>query len=52
MASLNMSAIIRAMTTLSLFKIKTNQDQVAPDEDEKSSQLLGLARLEDQEDCI
>ena len=37
------------MTTLPLFKIRTNQDRVPLNEDEKLSQLLGLARLEDQE---
>ena len=40
------------MTTLLFFKIRTNQDQVPPDEDAKSLQLLGLASLEDQEDGI
>ena len=35
------------ITTLLLFKIRTNQDQVPPDEDEELSQFLGLARLED-----
>ena len=29
---------------------RSDQDRVPPDEDEKLSQLLGLARSEDQED--
>ena len=40
------------MTTLPLFKIRTNQNQVPPDEDRELSQLLGFARLEDQEDGV
>ena len=40
------------MTTLLFFKIKTDQDQVPPDEDGELSQLPELARLEDQEDGI
>ena len=40
------------MTTLPLFKISTDQDQVPPDEDKELSELLGLAKLEDQEDGI
>ena len=47
-----MRPMIRAMTTLPLFKIKTNYNQVPPDENEKSSQLLGLAKSEDQEDGV
>ena len=47
-----MSAIIRVMTTLFLFKIKTNQNQVPSDEDGELSQLLGFARLEDQKDDV
>ena len=39
----------REMTTLRFFKIRTDQDRVPPDKDGESSQLLGLARLEDQE---
>ena len=35
------------MTTLPLFKIKTNQDQVPLDKDREFLQLLRLARLED-----
>ena len=37
------------MTTLFLLKIRTDQDQIPLDEDKKFSQLLGLARLENQE---
>ena len=51
-ASSNMRAIIRAIRALSCFKIRTKWDQVHPDEDRKSSQLLELVRLEDQEDGI
>ena len=40
------------MTILPLFKIRTNQDQVSPDKDGELSQLLGFARLEDQEDGV
>ena len=40
------------MTILLLFKIKTNQDQVLLDEDGELSQLLELARLEDQRDDV
>ena len=40
------------MTTLPLFKIKTDQDQVPSDENEELSQLLGFARSEDQEDGV
>ena len=43
---------MRVMTTLPLFKIRTNQDQVPPDEDEESSRLLKLAKSEDQEDGV
>lgn len=48
-ASLNMSAIMRTMTTLPFFEIRTNQDQVPLDKDDESSKLPGLARSEDQE---
>ena len=41
---------MKAMTTLPLFKIRTNKDQVPPDKDGELLQLLGLARPEDQED--
>ena len=51
-ASLNISTIMKAMTTLSLLKIRTDQDRVPPDEDRELSQLLGLARVEDQEDGV
>ena len=40
------------MTILLFFNIRTNQDQVTTDEDEKLSQLLELAKLEDQEDGV
>ena len=40
------------MTTLPLFKIRTDQDQMPSDKDEKLSQLLGLAKSEDQEDDV
>ena len=40
------------MTTLPLFKIRTDKDQVPPDEDRKLSQLLGLVKSEDQEDAV
>ena len=40
------------MMTLPLFQIRTDQDQVPSDKDEKLSQLLKLARLEDQEDGV
>ena len=40
------------MTTLPFFKIKTDQNQMPPDEDRELSQLLRLLRLEDQEDGI
>ena len=40
------------MMTLPLLKIRTDQDQVPPDEDEELSQLLRLARSEDQEDGV
>lgn len=48
-ASLNRSAIIRAMMTLSFFRIKTNQDQVLLNKDNELSKLSELARSEDQE---
>ena len=40
------------MTILYLFKIKTDQDQMAPDKDGELSQLLELVRSEDQEDGL
>ena len=40
------------MTTLPIFEIRLNQDQVPLYEDEKSSQLLELAKLEDWEDDV
>ena len=40
------------MTTLLLFKIRTDKDRVPPDEDKKLLQLLGLARSEDQKDGV
>ena len=40
------------MTILPLFKIRPDQNQVLPDEDGELSQLLELARSEDQEDGI
>ena len=40
------------MTTLPFFKIRTDQDRVPLDKDEKSSQFLGLAKSEDQEDDV
>ena len=49
----NISAIMKAMEkimTLPLFKIRIDQDQMLPNEDEKLSQLLKLTRSEDQED--
>ena len=42
-----MSAIMRAMRTLPLFQIQTDQDQVPPDKDKGLSQLLALAKEED-----
>ena len=41
-----------AMTTLPFFKIRTNQDQVPLYAGEELSQLLLLARLEDQKDAV
>ena len=38
------------MTTVPLFKIKTDQDRVSPDQYAELSQFLEVARLEDQED--
>ena len=43
---------MKAMTTLPLFYIKTDQDRVPPDEDGELLQLLVFARLEDQEDDV
>ena len=40
------------MTTLALFKIRTHQDQMPPDKDGELLQLLGLAKLKDQNDCV
>ena len=51
-ASLNISAIMRPMTTLPLFKIRTNQERVSPNENRELSQLLRLARSEDQENSV
>ena len=42
----------REMTTLPLFKIRINKDQVPPDKDKKSSQFLEFATFEDQEDGV
>ena len=40
------------MTTLSLPKIRIDQDQVLPNENPELLQFLGLTRLEDQEDGV
>ena len=40
------------MTTLPLFIIRINQDQMLPDKDEESSKLLELVKSEDQEDGV
>ena len=40
------------MTTLPLFKIRTDQDQVPLDKDVELLQLLRLAKSKDQEDSI
>ena len=51
-ASLNMSVIMIVMMTLPLFKIKIDQNQVPLDKDGELSQLLGLAKSEDQKDGV